>query len=310
MHVARTWVFPILRIVIAIVIAVALVQLAFFSGGADAEETATPTGSVGQPAAVVERADVENSVRFDAAIAADEAVPVVAAAEATVRTVPVALEQRVDAGQVLATVRNAAGRTVAITAPVSGTLVQLELLVDQYLSVGQVVAAVAPDSFHVRAVIDAAQQYRLVDRPEAGTVTVAGGPQPFECTGLRIDATAPSVEAGGAVETTVRCAVPSEVVVFAGLTAELEITAGSAQDVLVVPTTAVEGSVGTGTVYLPTGGDEPEAREVVLGITDGLVVEIVDGLEEGEPVLAFTPTATANGAEGLCYPDAGGMVCP
>ncbi len=310
MHVARTWVFPILRIVIAIVIAIALVQLAFFSGGADAEETAAPTGSVGQPEVVVERADVENSVRFDAAIAADEAVPVPAAADATVRSVPIELDQRVAAGQVIATVRNAAGRTIEIAAPVAGTVVQLEMLVDQVVSVGQVVAAVAPDTFHVRAVIDAAQQYRLVDRPDVGTVTVAGGPQPFECTGLRIDTTAPSVEAGGAVETTVRCAVPSEVVVFAGLTAELEITAGSAQDVLVLPTTAVEGGVGAGTVYLPTGGDEPEAREVVLGITDGIVVEIVDGLEEGASVLAFTPTATANGADGLCYPEAGGMVCP
>ncbi|GMA27071.1 efflux RND transporter periplasmic adaptor subunit [Arenivirga flava] len=310
MHVARTWVFPILRIVIAIVIAVALVQLAFFSGGADAEETATPTGSVGQPEVLVERADVENGVRFDAAIAADEAVPVLTAADATVRTVPVAIDQRVAAGQVLATVRNAAGRTVEITAPVAGTVVQLEVLVDQFLSVGQAVAAVAPDTFHARAVIDAAQQYRLVDRPDVGTVTVAGGPQPFECTGLRIDATAPSAEAGGTVETIVRCAIPSEVVVFAGLSAELEITAGSAEDVLVVPTTAVEGSVGAGTVYLPSGGDEPEDREVVLGITDGVNVEIVEGLEEGDSVLAFTPTATANGAEGLCYPDAGGMVCP
>ena len=144
----------------------ALVQLAFFSGGSEADDVAAPTGSVGQELTAVERGDLENTVRFDATIAADEAVPVVAAVDAQVRTVPVAVDQRVEAGQVLATVRNAAGRTVDVTAPIAGTLVQLGALVDQFLSVGSPIAAVAPDSFHVRATIDPSQQYRLVDRPD------------------------------------------------------------------------------------------------------------------------------------------------
>lgn len=307
MHVARTWVFPIVRIVIAIVIAVALVQLAFFSGGSEADDVAAPTGSVGQELTVVERGDLENTVRFDATIAADEAVPVVAAVDAQVRTVPVAVDQRVEAGQVLATARNAAGRTVNVTAPITGTLVQLDALVDQYLSVGSPIAAVAPDSFHVRATIDPSQQYRLVDRPDEGTVTIAGGPQPFACTGLAIDATTPTPESGGIVETTIRCAVPAEVTVFAGLTAELEIAAGSAQGALVVPTTAVEGTVEAGVVYLPGADGEPEPRDVVLGISDGTAIEIVSGLEEGDEILAFTPSATADG--GVCYPDEYGMNC-
>ena len=309
MHVARTWVFPIIRIAIAIVIAVALVQLAFFSGGADAEETAAPTGSVGEELTVVERGDLESTVRFDATIADDEAVPVLMAVDAQVRTVPVAMDQRVEAGQVLATVRNGAGRTVDVTAPITGTLVQLDALVDQFLSVGQPIAAVAPDSFHVRAVIDPSQQYRLVDRPDEGSVAIAGGPQPFTCTGLAIDASTPSTESGGVVETTIRCAVPAEVTVFAGLTAELEIAAGSAEGALLVPTTAVEGTVESGTVYLPGQGDEPEARPVTLGITDGTRIEIIDGLEEGDEILAFTPTTTATGGSGVCYPAEGGMIC-
>jgi hypothetical protein len=40
-------------------------------------------------------------------------------------------------------------------------------------------------------------------------------------------------------------------------------------------------------------GGEQEERPVTLGLNDGVNVEVVDGLEEGELVLQFVPGASA-----------------
>jgi hypothetical protein len=52
----------------------------------------------------------------------------------------------------------------------------------------------------------------------------------------------------------------------------------------------VLGTSQTGKVWtVAEEGAEPEAREVTLGLTDGLQVEITKGLKAGEKVLEFTP---------------------
>ena len=79
---------------------------------------------------------------------------------------------------------------------------------------------------------------------------------------------------------------------FAGLQVTLEMTAGSATGVLAVPISAVEGRYQSGSVYLPTSDpSKPEKRAVTLGITDGKMVEVKEGLTEGEEILEFTPTS-------------------
>ena len=77
---------------------------------------------------------------------------------------------------------------------------------------------------------------------------------------------------------------------------------GKAENVLVVPTTAVEGSVGTGNVYLPSADGGKAAKQAVgLGLTDGKQVQITTGLKKGDTILQFVPGAAAdsgNGADG------------
>ena len=69
-------------------------------------------------------------------------------------------------------------------------------------------------------------------------------------------------------------------------------TAGSATGVLAVPISAVEGRYQSGYVYLPTADPtKPDKRAVTLGITDGKMVEVKEGLTEGEEILEFTPTS-------------------
>ena len=73
-----------------------------------------------------------------------------------------------------------------------------------------------------------------------------------------------------------------------------------------MPTSAVEGRYQSGSVYLPTDDPtKPEKRAVTLGITDGKMVEVKEGLTEGEEILEFTPTSNKDNQDGQTGPYGG-----
>ena len=83
-------------------------------------------------------------------------------------------------------------------------------------------------------------------------------------------------------------------------------TAGSATNVLAVPISAVEGRYQSGSVYLPTSDpSKPDKRAVTLGITDGKMIEVKEGLTEGEEILEFTPTSNKDNEDGPSGPYGG-----
>jgi membrane fusion protein, macrolide-specific efflux system len=203
-------------------------------------------------------------------------------------------------------------KSVTVTAGAAGTISSLTALVGQQVAVGDVIAQVAPPTFNVTGTIPSVDQYRLLSKPTEATVTISGGPEPFTCTGLTI--TAPLAGSGatggsdggagasdGAASgasgssssggPTVRCAVPAGVTVFGGLAAKVKIGAGSAEDALLVPATAVEGAGANGTVYRAGAkGAAPTPVKVTLGIFDGTKVQIVAGLKKGDEILQYVPS--------------------
>jgi hypothetical protein len=184
---------------------------------------------------------------------------------------------------------------------------------------GDAVATIRLDTYRATGSIDPVDQYRLLKMPRSAVVSITGGPKPFDCGELAIgdpstttgsDTGAgsgegddvqpsgysePGDEGGGAGGegggASITCRVPEDVRVFDGLTMTMSIDAGRAEDVLVVPITAVRGLVGTGTVWVLEDG-EPAERRVRLGLSDGQVVEIRKGLKEGEEILEFVPGAS------------------
>ncbi len=335
MSVVRTIVFPALRLLIWAVIAVALVAIAF-RGGAGEPTGATgpgaPTLDLGSPPIPVARGTITNTVSVDGTVVADAAVPVKATAAGTVRRVLVAKGATVAAGQALLEIRyeeeldpvvgkDAEGnptstprpprvRTATVSAPVAGTLTTLDALVDQVVAVGDDVGAISPGTLSVTATLTQEEQFRLLAPPGTAEVEVQGGPAPFTCTGLTLGAApatgngddggtgAPPEAGGGTTGTTARCAVPAGVTVFAGMGATVRVQAGTAEDVLVVPITAVQGSVQNGNVWVVADDGTEEQRAVTLGLNDGEQVEIRDGLAEGEQVLQFVPVPDDTPAEG------------
>ncbi|ACZ31526.1 hypothetical protein Xcel_2511 [Xylanimonas cellulosilytica DSM 15894] len=316
MGVTRTYVFPALRIVIWAVIAAALVKIAFTGAELQAADTLTPTGELTESVVDVGTGTVTNAVTVPATVIADAPVEVKATAAGLVRAVvtpdgPVAGEQVVieirtetprdpitrtdpETGEQTVTELRPRVTITEVKAPIDGTL-DVTVLEDQQVSVGETIGTVAPGSLSVQGQLSADQQYRLVGATGEAQVTIQGGPAPFTCTGLRIgaapqaDGTAP--EGGGQSSTgTVTCAVPGEVTAFAGLGAEIEIVNGSATDAVVVPVSAVLGSAQKGKVWLVASeGAEPEEREIGLGLTDGRQIQVTEGLAAGDRILEFTP---------------------
>jgi multidrug efflux pump subunit AcrA (membrane-fusion protein) len=125
-----------------------------------------------------------------------------------------------------------------------------------------------------------------------GTGQINNGPAPFDCpilsgpTGSGPDAKTSSLDV------TVLCAVPTDVRGIPGVGALVAVKSTLVSDVLVLPRSAVRGSVDTGVVNLLTGR-HVEERKVTLGATDGNRVEISAGLEEGDRVSATPPSLDA-----------------
>jgi len=301
MIVWRRWVFPILMVILFAVIGAALVKLAFFPDRTEA--ALEPSAAIADSVVAVERGDVVNALSLPGTVARDAAFPVRSATDGVVTAVHVG-EGTVAAGQPLFTIKQSDPvRNVDVLAPEAGDISEIAVVKGQGATVGGDLATLTPARFHILSTVEPVQLYRLLNAPTEASVTIQGGPAPFTCTGLKVQV----AEDG---TTSVRCSVPADQVVFAGLQATLDINAGTVQGVLVVPTTAVKGGTGTGSVWIDAGdGSDPQEREVTLGVSDGTVVEVTAGLEEGEQIRQFVPgLAAAN--EPVCYDDGmGGEYC-
>ncbi|MDF2916830.1 MAG: hypothetical protein K0S70_1047 [Microbacterium sp.] len=245
MGIARKWVFPIIRLVLVGVIAIALVKLAFVPAGADETDPAVPTGAIVEPRIPAVLGTVTNDVVVRATVSADPAVPVRSTAAGTVNKLFVAQGATIAAGDPVFDVKvpierdpaksiDAEGnplppifRYETVTATASGVLSSLAVIKGQDVTIGMTAGQIAPPTFSVSGILQPEQQYRLLNQPTEATVAITGGPAPFVCLGLRIstplagsgegalsegaDAAAPPGPTGSG--TTVSCAVPADVTV-------------------------------------------------------------------------------------------------
>ena len=311
MSIARTWVFPILRILLFAAVAIALVKIAFFPDVAADNNPAVPGAEIVEPQVAVALGTILNDVNLSGSVNADPAVAISATATGEVTKSWVKQGSKVEKGGKIATVRTETVKddgtpvilSKTIVAPSSGTVSSYTALTGQLVSIGDPIGQIAPPTFSVSGSIPPEELYRLLKEPKEAQVTINGGPAPFTCTQLKISAPLAGEggegEGEGAGGPSVSCKVPRGVRVFSGLTANISIAGGIAENVLVVPMTAVEGVAETGNVYVVTGeGAEPELRPVTLGLNDGINVEITEGLEEGEMILQFVPGAEGDGEGG------------
>lgn len=327
MGAVRQYVFPTARIIIWAVIAAALVALALKGAELDPPDALQPTGEITESVIAVEKGSVTNAVTVPASVVTDPPVEIKATADGVIAEIEVddaevvadsrilwikteepvepVVEVDEETGEETVTEQEPKITWTSALAPVDGT-VDVTVLKDQAVTVGEVIGTVSPGTLSVSGTLTADQQYRLVGATGKAQVTLKGGPAPFTCTGLTIgEAPAGGSGAGdeameASTETAtgaVHCSIPTKIKAFSGLGGEIEITNGNAKDVVVVPISAVLGTSQTGKVWtVAKEGAEPKEREVTLGLTDGLQVEITKGLKPGEQILEFIPVD--DGTEG------------
>lgn len=313
MLVFRRVIMPVAWLLVFAVIGIALIKLAFFPSGEESAELGggeVPTGEITDPQISAWRDTVRNDLELAATIQNDPAVDVTVGKPGNVVDVFFGVGDTVAAGDIIASVREDIptedGGTYAVWSEViasaSGTISSLSLVSGAAVAPADKVGAIAPSTFRVQGTIAPADRYRLTTEPTEAQVQITGGPAPFTCTGLVLETPLPGSEQGesggtGEITTTVRCPVPADVRVFPGLAATMTIAGGLAEDVVVLPITAVLGTSGEGTVFVPGPDGQPEPRAVTLGLADAEKIEIVDGLEEGEMVYEYVPTSALAGAE-------------
>ena len=309
-----------------IIIAISLVKFAFFpsTGANQSDQPLDPSANYGQMTVTPTKADITNTVSVNGTIENDPSTVVKATGAGIVNYIAVADGTYVEAGAMILQVRKLndpmpdtegdaepAQPTntytyTDITAPASGTL-HLSALLGQHFEIGDQLGTIAPSTYSAVATLNADQLYRIQETPSEATVTITNGPAPFTCSGLKIvtpDTTQKSTNQQGENQQSsgiqARCAIPADQKVFPGLGLKMDIVAGSATDVLTLPISAVEGRFQSGFVYIPAsdGADKPEKKPVTLGLTNGEIVEIKEGLTESDSVLEFIPTASSDATRG------------
>ncbi|GIG88684.1 hypothetical protein Pen02_36200 [Plantactinospora endophytica] len=187
------------------------------------------------------------------------------------------------------------------------------------VTVGMPVVSAKRIGYGLVAEIDGAQAYQISDSLATVRAQIKNGPGPFACKVLGTIAalpagtipdppapepsTNPSADPAAQVApvgpppdqrqpvtpsepTGMRlvCTAPSSVKLINGATATLEVVTARAEKALVLPVEAVAGRQGSGKVDVVGPDGSRETRDVVLGLSDGKVVQIKSGLTGDETV--------------------------
>jgi multidrug efflux pump subunit AcrA (membrane-fusion protein) len=202
-----------------------------------------------------------------------------------------------------------------LVASKNGTVKELEALEGQSLELGDTVAQLSPDTYSIVADVTPEQQLQMlgkdgkVSKDLKASADLPTTKDPVECSAPKIDEKSEKDLEGEDPEPTgeyddmtgeevmdspaaaqLRCPVAEGTTIVPGLSVPVTVDLGDAKDVVTVPTTAVEGDLDKGTVYtLDEDSGEPTKKDVTLGLRGEDVVEVTDGLKEGDEILQFVP---------------------
>lgn len=233
---------------------------------------------------------VESLLALDAVVVPEDPVDLVVRVEGFVAAVDAVTGEAVDESTAIVEVAGTDGAVSIVAAPHNGVLADLRVVEGQPVAPGDVVGTLSGEGFEMVAPVDPSLLPRLYGNPDQIMVRLHGLDVRFDCPLTGLGASQSELALGNPLDAPVRirCAIPEEVAVFSGIRGRMVVTTGRAEDVPVVPIGAVRGIGGTYQVLVPDGVGWIE-RDVELGITDGLVVEIVDGLAPGDEVARVFP---------------------
>lgn len=243
---------------------------------------------------------IESVLVLDGVVAAVSPHPVITDRDGSIREIAVDEGDTVGAGDLVATLdlvdseTGEASRLATIQAPITGVVTEVAASVGAEVAAGQTLVTIAPELFEMVAPVEPSLLYRLYQEPERIVVAIDHGPAPFECPFRSLGSTDPTDPFEAAVE--LRCEIPSDVRVFPGVRGKMGVTTGRVDDAVLVPVSAVIGEADTGIVVVVGDDGAREQRTVSLGLTDGVMVQVTDGLKLGEAVLDLPDAGTGGSA--------------
>ncbi|MEU4807354.1 efflux RND transporter periplasmic adaptor subunit [Actinosynnema sp. NPDC023587] len=190
-------------------------------------------------------------------------------------------------------------------------------LVDDEVTVtaGMPIASAKHHGYGIVAELDASQAYQVTGALADVRAQIVNGPGPFPCAVLGSVAALPAGTAPPPPATTrpgeptgtagrrpereaptsgptglrVVCTAPADVTLINGAAAKLELVTGRSANALVVPVEAVAGTRERGKVDVLGPDGSRRTADVVLGLSDGEVVEVVSGLRGDEELAVPGP---------------------
>jgi hypothetical protein len=198
---------------------------------------------------------------------------------------------------------------------------------------GMPVVSARHAGYGIVAEIDSAMAYRISGKAASVQGQIKNGPGPFECEPIGTIAAlpagtvpepppteepdpqttgqpkagpqpeAPPAGVEGSEPTGLRlvCTAPDDIKLINGAAVTLDMVTGKADNVLVLPVEALAGTQGKGKVDVVGKDRTRKTVDVVLGLTDGKVVEIKKGLKGDEDIAIpgpNLPTAAPEAPEG------------
>ncbi|WP_371152629.1 hypothetical protein [Buchananella felis] len=214
-------ILPIAKLVVWIVIAGALVKIAFFSTPA-AETAAKPWVDFKPSTVVATLGSISNEFTVNGSVVSDPAAEVKSTVTGTVAKFEAPEGSLVETGAPIITLtaevteteegtpttdengQQVPGAPTTTTYTVYRTIyanangkVKYSVLQNQEVAVGTAVASISPGTLSIEAALSPAQRYSLTAVPDSATVTVTPGPGPFECHNIKLVNSEQSAPAGG-----------------------------------------------------------------------------------------------------------------
>jgi len=184
-----------------------------------------------------------------------------------------------ETGQLLATVADQ-----EIQVPAAGELKELLVADGTTIAARIPIVSVIYHGFGVLLEVPVTEQYRMYQGALSARVNITSGPSGLEC-----QLVSPNLAPEIAETVKLLCLLPLDAQVASGLQAKAGLLTATRENVLTLPLSAVSGRVDQGEVTRLRADGLPETVTVQLGITDGVYLEILAGLQEGDQVLTNAP---------------------
>ena len=176
---------------------------------------------------------------------------------------------------------------LALVAPIDGVIAEVKASPGAFLAEGAPVLHIVDARRIWLEVRVAESDLGRLQGPDGAAFRIPGSERAWELDAgnSRLVAVGGVVDAASRTVPVVFEVTKPDPVLKVGMAVQAQVFAGRARDALAVPASAVLDESGIATVYVQTGGESFERRQIEAGVRDGDWIEVKSGVQAGERVV-------------------------